>query len=144
MRTRKKKQLVKGFGLNENQLLIREYAETKHGDYKIIVYATPFDSRITDSFSFFGMNDLKCIIDIYSGRYCKLYKKETSELIWSGVINLEPMVRLMRALNPKCACVCEFCFWRGILDGEKTFKYNKEEARNEYICYKPQEMKDEL
>lgn len=153
MRERERKRFLR-LHFTEAELEVRDrlYKSRKLAKYKIIItqekrvgygiYENKYGERVSlgdlgdfpnegiyvDTIYFYRPDQFKDIVGLYEGLFYELYEIESGKRIGFGMLDPDSPVEEIRETVTECCCVCELCFWHGML-------YNEEKDGNEYKCY---------
>ena len=118
----------------------RSFAYGKPTYSSYLTYFTDFPEEGTylDTIYFYKPSQFENIMKLYEGMFYELFDLETGERIGYGSLDPDSPVEEIRE-HFKCNDVCELCFWRGMIWGEKK----TEEINGNYFCtcYHPKERK---
>lgn len=101
----------------------------------------PEDGTYLDTIYFYNPNQYNDIVTLYEGQFYQLFDIASGERIGYGNFDPDnPIEEIREHTGKKCECVCQSCFWRGML-------YNECDSiikNGEYYCtcYNPDEIEN--
>ena len=97
---------------------------------------SPEEGRYLDTIWFNYPREFEAIIKLYEGQFYVLFNMATGERIGYGSLDPDSPVEEIRE-HFECCDVCELCFWRGMIWGEK--KDVEIAGKSFCTCYHPDE-----